>query len=73
MDPYISVLRAVSSGRISIMDAARRLELPDAGYVFHRLADLGLPMPRLSKEFTRQQLEQAGNALDECLLDASAR
>jgi hypothetical protein len=55
------------------MDAAHQLELPDAGYVFHRLADLGLPMPRLSKEFTRQQLKQARNALDDCLLDTSAR
>jgi hypothetical protein len=69
IDPSTSVLMAVSSGRISIMEAARLLELPDAGYVFQRLAAMGLPLPRLSEEFTRQQLEQARNALDGCLVE----
>ncbi|WGG53140.1 hypothetical protein [Rugamonas sp. DEMB1] len=69
LDPSTSVLMAVSSGRISILEAARQLELPDAGYVFQRLAALGLPLPRLSEEFTRQQLEQARNALDGCLIE----
>ncbi|PHV05816.1 hypothetical protein CSQ96_19090 [Janthinobacterium sp. BJB412] len=69
LDSSTSVLMAVSSGRISIMEAARQLELPDAGYVFQRLAAMGLPLPRLSEEFTRQQLEQARNALDGCLVE----
>jgi hypothetical protein len=69
LDPATSILMAVSSGRISIMDAARQLELPDAGYVFHRLAEKGLPLPRLSEDFVRGQLDGARSALDECLAE----
>lgn len=51
------------------MEAARQLELADAGYVFHMLADKGLPLPRLPDDFVKIQLQEARNALDDCLLD----
>ena len=69
IDPATSVLMAVSAGKISIMEAARRLELPDAGYVFHRLAGASLPLPRLSAADLKHQLASAKNALDACLVE----
>ena len=68
VDPALGVLMGVSTGKISIAQAARQLELPDAGYVLQRLAALGLPLPRLPKEFVAQQLAQARSALDDCLV-----
>ena len=68
VDPALGVLMGVSTGKISIAQAARQLELPDAGYVLQRLAALGLPLPRLPKEFVAQQLVQARSALDDCLV-----
>ncbi len=69
IDPATRVLMDVSIGRISIMEGARRLELQDAGYLLQRLADAGLPLPRLSKELVSEQLLQAKDALDACLLE----
>jgi hypothetical protein len=69
LDPATSILLAVSMGKISIMEASRRLELPDAGYVFHQLAERGLPLPRLPDDFVKKQLSEAQNALDECLIE----
>lgn len=71
-DPALSVLMAVSTGKMSVMDAAQQLDLPDAGYVFHRLAALGLPLPRLPQDVVAQQLTQARTALDDCLLVAES-
>jgi hypothetical protein len=68
-DPAEAVLLEVSSGKISIMEAARKLELPDAGYVFERLAAAGLPLPRLPDEEVRRQLDDARDALRACLID----
>ena len=61
-------LLAVSMGSISIAEAARQLNLPDAGYVFHRLAEIGLPLPQVPKELVDAQLKNARAALDECLI-----
>lgn len=69
IDPATSILLAVSSGKISVMEAARKLELQDAGYVFHRLAEKGIPLPRLPDDFVKGQLDEARAALDDCLLD----
>lgn len=69
LDPATRILMEVSTGKLSIMEAARRLELPDAGYVFHRLAEKGLPLPRLPEDFVRKQLSDARHALDDCLVE----
>src|SRR5438067_2385128 len=63
LDPSASVLISVSTGKLSIMEAARQLELPDAGYVFHRLAEKGLALPRLPDDFVERQLNEARSAL----------
>jgi len=72
VDPSTAVLMKVSSGKLSIMEAARQLELPDAGYVFHRLAELKLPLPRLSENFVAEQVSVAHAALMDCLLEPAA-
>lgn len=69
VDPLTSTLLAVSVGRLSITEASRRLELPDAGYVLHLLAERRLPLPRLSDEFVKKQLVEARSALDDCLVE----
>lgn len=69
LDPATSTLMEVSTGKLSIMEAARRLELPDAGYVLHRLAEKGLPLPRLPDDFVKRQLDEARHALDACLVE----
>jgi hypothetical protein len=69
VDPLTSTLLAVSVGRLSIMEASRRLELPDAGYVFHLLAERKLPLPRLPDDFVKEQLAEARSALDDCLVE----
>jgi hypothetical protein len=69
VDPVTGTLLAVSMGSLSIMEASRRLELPDAGYVFHLLAERNLPLPRLPDEFVSRQLDEARSALDDCLLE----
>lgn len=72
IDPSTKILMAVSTGTISITEATRQLQLPDAGYVLHRLAEKGLPLPKLPKQFVRAQLDQARTALDECLVQPAA-
>lgn len=69
VDPVTSTLLAVSMGNLSIMEASRRLELPDAGYVLHLLAERNLPLPRLPDDFVRMQLDEARSALDDCLIE----
>ncbi len=69
IDPSTRVLLEASTGKISIMEAARQLALPDAGFVFHRLAAAGLPLPRLSAAEVKRQLVQAQDALDGCLIE----
>lgn len=68
LDPSTRILLAASTGSLSITEAARQLELPDTGYVFHRLAEKGLPLPRLPQTLVAEQLNQARAALDECLI-----
>lgn len=69
LDPATSTLLAVSMGNLSIMEAARQLDLPDAGYVLHLLAEKKFPLPRLSHDFVKEQLNQARSALDACLVE----
>ena len=73
LDPATKILMSASIGEISIMEAARLLEVPDAGYVLRRLADQGFPLPRLSQDIALGQLDAARQALDECLLDPAAK
>jgi hypothetical protein len=72
LDPSTKILIAVSTGGISITEAARQLALPDAGYVLHRLAEKGLPLPRLPQELVSEQVKSARVALDECLINPEA-
>lgn len=60
-------LAEVSTGRISAMEAASRLNLPDAGYVFRLLAEHMIDLPRLPDEVVQRQLELARSGLDACL------
>ena len=69
LDLSTGVLMSVSTGKLSIMEAARQLELPDAGYVFHLLAEKGLPLPRLPDDFVKRQLNETCGALDDCLVE----
>jgi hypothetical protein len=69
IDPAMRVLLSVSIGKISIMEGARQLELQDAGHLFLRLEEAGLPLPRLSKEEVNRQLAEARDALDACLVE----
>jgi len=71
LDPTVKTLLATSMGKISLMEAAQQLDLPDAGYVFHLLAEKNLPLPRLPQDFVSRQLEAARSALDECLIEAA--
>jgi hypothetical protein len=71
LDPTVKTLLATSMGKISLMEAAQQLDLPDAGYVLHLLAEKNLPLPRLPQSFVAQQLEVARSALDECLIEAA--
>lgn len=69
LDPATRVLLGASMGDISIMEASRQLELPDAGYLFHMLAARDLPLPRLPDDFVKKQLDDACAALEECLVE----
>jgi hypothetical protein len=69
IDPAMRVLLSVSMGKISIMEGARQLELQDAGHLFLRLEEAGLPLPHLSKEEVNRQLAEARDALDACLVE----
>lgn len=72
VDPATRVLLNVSMGKISIMEGTRQLELQDAGYLFLRLQEAGLPLPGLSKEEVRRQLAEAKDALDACLVEPAS-
>ncbi len=67
LDPTRRVLLDASAGKISVVDAAERLGLPDAGYVLQRLADHGLPLPRLTDDEIGRQAAESFDALSECL------
>lgn len=72
LDPSTRILMSASTGEISVTEAARLLDVPDAGYVLRRLADHGFPLPGLSQSDAQKQLEAARQALDECLLEPAA-
>ena len=72
-DPATEILMDVSTGKISITEAAGLLELPDAGFVLQRLARTGLPMPRLADGDVRRQINEASEALDDCLIAPETR
>ena len=62
-DPAKRTLLDLSSGKVSLLEATRLLGLPDAGYTLRRLADEGLPPPRLPTELVRRQAEAALEAM----------
>jgi hypothetical protein len=69
IDPSTRILLDVSAGKTSIIEAAHLLELPDAGFVFHRLSEKGLPLPRLAESDSQNQIVTATAALDDCLIE----
>ena len=66
IDPATSVLLDASAGKISILEAASRLKLPDAGYVLQRLTAEKLPLPRLSELELEKLASESFDALSEC-------
>ena len=68
VDPAKKVLLEASSGKISIMEAAALLQLPDAGYVLRRLADERLPLPKLTDEEVHRQASESLEALKQTLI-----
>ena len=71
IDPAKRVLLDASAGKISILEATTRLALPDAGYLLRRLADEGLPLPRLADDDVQAQAADSLAALKECLAPAA--
>jgi hypothetical protein len=67
-DPAKKILLDLSSGKVSLSEATRLLALPDAGYTLRRLADEGLPLPRLPDEVARRQAQASLDALSACLV-----
>jgi len=69
IDPAKRVLLDLSSGKVSLMEATQLLELPDAGYTLRRLADEGLPLPKLPDDVVRDQAARSLVALKACLVE----
>ena len=71
VDPGIEALLKYSAGKLSLVDTAYSLGLPDAGYVLRRMEQESIPLPRLTQaEITRQ----AGNSLEAlkaCMTDSA--
>ena len=65
-DPAIGILLEASAGKISIMEAAAQLQLPDGGYVLQRLAREKLPLPRLTQAERDRQAAESLAALSDC-------
>ena len=53
------------------MQAAEKLNFPDAGYVLHLLEQNKLPLPKLSEEEIRRQATASLEALMECRVQPS--
>ncbi|HSV45038.1 MAG TPA: hypothetical protein VLJ58_04520 [Ramlibacter sp.] len=68
IDPATGVLLQVSAGKLSLMEAAAQLKLPDAGYVLQRLASENLPLPRLTESELDRQAAESLEALGDCLI-----
>lgn len=68
LDPSMKTLLDVSLGNLSVIDAARELNLPDGGFVLHLMREARLPLPKLPDDLVRQQAEDAREALKECLI-----
>lgn len=68
-DFEMKILRAVSSGEMSILEAARELKLQDAGFVLRLMREANLELPRLPEEIVREQAYKARRALKECRID----
>ena len=68
IDQSRRILLEVSSGKLSVVDAAVALGFVDAGYVLHRLREERLPLPRLSEIDGRRQSDASFGAFRQCLL-----
>lgn len=68
LDTSQKVLLDVSLGRLSLVDAAHELGLPDGGYVLQMMRDARLPLPGLPPALVKSQMDAARQALIECLI-----
>ena len=55
----LPVLIKVSTGEISLMEGARILGSPDAGFLMQQLRDAGLSLPKLSAVDAEKQAREA--------------
>ena len=72
LDPSKRILLDLSSGKVSLLEATRKLGLPDAGYALRRLADEGLPLPRLPAVVVHAQADESFDALSSALVQRPA-
>lgn len=68
IDPAKKILLDLSCGKISLIEATRRLGFQDAGHTLHLMSEEGLPMKRLSEETIKRQAAESLEAMRACLL-----
>ena len=71
VDPAVETLLKYSAGKLSLVDAANILALPDAGYVLRRMAQEGIPLPRLTETEIARQAKNSLEALKACMTDSA--
>ena len=69
----MGTLLKYSAGKLSLMDAANILGLRDAGYVLRRMAQAGIPLPRLTDAEIARQTKGSLEALKASMLDSTAK
>ena len=63
----LNILKGVSRGSISIVEAVAQLKLSDAGHVLDALKAENLALPQLSDAEINRQATESLQALRECL------
>ena len=71
VDPAVEILLNYSAGKLSMVDAANILRLPDAGYVLRRMEQAGIPLPRLTEAEITRQAKGSLEALKACIVDST--
>lgn len=65
----MKTLLEVSIGSLSVIDAARELNLPDGGFVLRLMGEARLPFPKLPDDPARRQAGETLEALKKCLIE----
>ena len=71
VDPAVETLLSYSAGKLSMVEAANILGLPDGGYVLRRMAQVGIPLPRLTEAEIARQAKASLEALKACMVDST--